>query len=74
MSLFDPIGIDGYEAGTRRGIAYSIAAVFGLTVALVFATFWWHSHESEHALAVLSAVVGVFGTVTGYYFAKGDAS
>jgi hypothetical protein len=72
LSAFDPAGIDSYEAGTRRAIAYAIAGVFVVTVVLVFATLWWHSSASKDSLAVLAAVIGVVGAVTGYYFAKGD--
>lgn len=72
MSRFDPLPTDTYEAGTRRGIAYGIGTVFGITVLLVFATIWWKSSGINDALGVLSAVIGVLGTVTGYFFAKGD--
>jgi len=72
MSSFDPSISDSYDAGTRRGIAYGIASVFAITVILVFVTMWWKNSASKDALAVLTAVIGVVGTVTGYYFAKGD--
>jgi len=61
------------DASTRRSIALGVSGVFAMAVVLVFITLWASSDEaSKGALAVLSSVVGVFGTVLGYYFAKGD--
>jgi hypothetical protein len=73
LSSYEPAGSDYYETQIRAWIAYAIFTVFAITVLLVFATLWWWDQASKEALAVLTAVIGVVGTVTGYYFAKGDA-
>jgi hypothetical protein len=73
MSAQDPSGVDSIEASTRRWLALSLSGVFVITVFFVFATLWWFDAESKDALAVLSAVIGVLGAVTGYYFATGDS-
>jgi hypothetical protein len=70
MSRFDPQGATPYVERSRLLIALAIAFVFGSTVVLAFVTFWSHQEASKEALAVLSAVIGVLGAVTGYYFAK----
>jgi hypothetical protein len=74
MSTQDPtFGAAEVDASTRRVIAYGISLVFGIAVLLVFLTLWESDDAAQTtALSALTAVVGVFGTVLGYYFAKGD--
>jgi hypothetical protein len=61
------------DASTRRLIAIGISAMFAVAVVLVFVTLWFSDDTAQKAsLAVLTSVVGVLGTILGYYFAKGD--
>ena len=74
MSVHDPYMLPpGTDASTRRWIAYGICAVFATAMFLVFLTLWLGDNaDTKGALALFASVVGVFGTVIGYYFAKGD--